>query len=135
MKRIAIVGGICASFLLTGALSAWAQDDHHDDAREEHHEAKQEEHHEQERRDEHARRIDDAHFRQHFGRDHHFVIHHVTVVEGHPQFAYGGYNFRVVEAWPVGWSYEDQTYIDFVDGGYFLFDLAHPGVRIAVTVL
>jgi hypothetical protein len=127
MKRFAIVGGICASFLLAGALSAWAQDEHHDDA-------KQEEHHEQERQ-EHAKRIDDAHFHQHFGRDHHFVIHKVTVVEGRPQFAYGGYSFQIVEAWPAGWSYSDQCYIDFIDGEYFLFDLAHPGIRIAVLVI
>ena len=146
MKRFAVIGSICASFLLCGALNAWAQDEHRDDAREEHHEAKQEEHHEQEqqrhdehqeaRHDEHAaRRIDEAHFRQHFGRDHHFVIHHVTMVEGRPRFSYGGYNFVIAQAWPLGWSYDDQCYIDYIDGEYFLFDLNHPGIRIAVDIL
>ena len=62
-------------------------------------------------------------------------IRHVNVVEGRPRFAYGGYNFEIVQAWPHGWSYNDNTYIDFVDGGYYLFNDRHPGVRVAVTVL
>ncbi len=135
MKRLAIVGGICASFLLGAAMTAVAQDEHRDEKQDEHHEAKQEEHHDEARHDEHARRIDDAHFRQHFGHDHHFAIRHVTIVGGRPHFAYGGYNFEIAQPWPGGWSYNDNCYIDFVDGGYFLFDLRHPGVRVAVTVL
>jgi len=135
MKRLAIVGGICASFLLGAAMTAVAQDEHRDEKQDEHHDAKQEEHHDEARHDEHARRIDDAHFRQHFGHDHHFAIRHVTIVGGRPHFAYGGYNFEIAQPWPGGWSYNDNCYIDFVDGGYFLFDLRHPGVRIAVTVL
>jgi hypothetical protein len=88
-----------------------------------------------EKRDEHARRIDDEHFRAHFGREHHFAVRHVEVVGGRPHFAYGGYNFEIAEPWPAGWAYTDNCYIDFVDGGYFLFNLKHPGVRVAVTVL
>jgi hypothetical protein len=128
MKRFLAVGGICGAVLLCGAMTAYAQDEH-----EHHEEAKQEEHHEQ--RAEEKRRIDDEHFRSHFGHDHHFAIRHVTLVGGRPHFAYGGYNFEIVDAWPHGWSYNDNCYIDFVDGGYFLFNLRHPGVRIAVTVL
>jgi hypothetical protein len=133
MKRFLAVGSVCGAFLLGGALTAFAQEEHHDEARqEEHHE---QEKHEEMRHDEHMRRIDDEHFRSHFGHDHHFAIRHVTVVGGRPHFAYGGYNFEIVDAWPRGWSYNDNCYIDYVDGGYFLFNLAHPGVRIAVTVL
>jgi len=40
-----------------------------------------------------------------------------------------------VNAWPEGWWYRDNCYIDLVDRGYFLFNLAHPGVRISVSVL
>jgi hypothetical protein len=126
MKRFLAVGGICGAVLLSGAMSAYAQDEHHE-------EAKQEEHHEQ--KVEEKRRIDDEHFRAHFGHDHRFAIRHVTTVGGRPHFAYSGYNFEIVDAWPAGWSYNDDCYIDFVDGGYFLFNLKHPGVRIAVTVL
>jgi len=131
MNRLLVVGGVCGAFLLGGALTAVAQDDHHD----EHHD---EARHEEARHDEHVqerRRIDDEHFRAHFGHDHHFAIRHVTIVGGRPHFAYGGYNFEIVDAWPAGWSYRDNCYIDFVDGGYFLFNLAHPGIRISLTVL
>jgi hypothetical protein len=130
MKRFAVVGSVCVAFLLGGAMTALAQDEHKD---EHHDDARQEERH-----DEHAaehKRIDDAHFRAHFGHNHHFAIKHVTIVEGRPHFAYGGYNFEIVDAWPAGWSYDDNCYIDFVDGGYFLFDLAHPGIRISIMVL
>jgi hypothetical protein len=141
MKRFAVIGAICASFLLGGILSAVAQDEHPDDNRD-NREVRQDERHDQqeERRDERRdareeRRIDDAHWRQHFGHEHHFAIHHVTVVEGHPRFTYGGYTFAIMQPWPAGWSYNDDCYIDYVDGAYYLFDLRHPGVRIAVTVM
>jgi hypothetical protein len=129
MKRFA-VGTICAALLFAGTIPVVAQDEHRDDK-----DARQEERHDDVRRDEHARRIDDEHFRAHFGHDHHFAVRHVEVVEGRPRFAYGGYNFEIAQPWPAGWAYTDDCYIDFVDGGYFLFNLRHPGVRIAVTVL
>ena len=125
MKRFAAVGTICAALLFAGMIPVLAQDEHRDDK-----EARQEEKH-----DDHTRRIDDEHFRAHFGRDHHFAVRHVEVVGGRPHFAYGGYNFEIAEPWPAGWAYTDNCYIDFVDGGYFLFNLKHPGVRVAVTVL
>jgi hypothetical protein len=111
-------------------MTTLAQEEHRDEHKDE---VRKDEHHEAEHRE--VRRIDDAHFRQHFGRDHHFAIRHVTMVGGRPHFAYDGYNFEIVDVWPHGWSYRDNCYIDFVDGGYFLFDLAHPGIRISVTVL
>jgi hypothetical protein len=82
-----------------------------------------------------AARIPEERFRASYGRQHVFHVNHVTVVDGSPRFAYGGYNFVLVEAWPAGWSYTDDCYIDYVDGEYFLFDLLHPGVRIAITVV
>jgi hypothetical protein len=134
MKRYAVVSAICISFLIGGAISAFAQDDHRDD-KEVRQEDKHDQEHQEAKHDEHMRRIDDEHFRAHFGRDHHFAIRHVEIVGGHPHFAYGGYNFEIAQPWPAGWAYTDDCYIDFVDGGYFLFDLRHPGVRLAVTVL
>jgi hypothetical protein len=58
-----------------------------------------------------------------------------VIVQGQPQFQYSGYNFQLVDAWPEGWEYTDDCYIDYLDGEYFLFDLLHPGVRIAVFVV
>jgi hypothetical protein len=80
-------------------------------------------------------RIPEDKFRSHFGRQHTFVVNRVTVVEGRPHFQYGGFGFQLVEVWPVGWAYTDDCYIDFIDGEYFLFNLRHPGVRVAVVVV
>ncbi|MGA8762105.1 MAG: hypothetical protein WB562_04365 [Candidatus Sulfotelmatobacter sp.] len=79
-------------------------------------------------------RIPDDKFRAHFGHSHTFKARTV-IVEGQPRFQYGGYSFTLVDAWPVGWAYTDDCYIDYVDGEYFLFDLLHPGVRVAVFVV
>jgi len=78
--------------------------------------------------------IPDDKFRTHFGRGHTFTAKTV-IVAGQPQFSYSGYTFELVDAWPVGWAYSDDCYIDYIDGEYFLFDLLHPGVRIAVFVV
>ena len=79
--------------------------------------------------------IPDDKFRASFGRQHTFVMQRSTVAQGQPTFQYGGYSFTVVDAWPVDWAYTDECYIDYVDGEYFLFDLAHPGVRLAIVVV
>src|SRR5271166_6324435 len=78
--------------------------------------------------------IPDDRFRSHFGRGHHFRAQGV-IVQGQPQFQYGGYTFELVDAWPADWAYTDDCYIDYIDGEYFLFDLLHPGVRIAIVVV
>jgi hypothetical protein len=80
-------------------------------------------------------RIPDDKFRAHFGRQHTLVVNRITVVEGQPRFQYSGYWFTIVDPWPVGWAYTDECYIDDVDGEYFLFDLLHPGIRIAIVVV
>jgi hypothetical protein len=79
-------------------------------------------------------RIPDDKFRSNFGREHHFSIGRPTMVNNRPGFVYGGYSFVIVDPWPVGWAYTDETYVDFIDGEYFLFDVLHPGVRIALFV-
>jgi hypothetical protein len=78
--------------------------------------------------------IPDDKFRAQFGRSHTFSARTV-IVQGQPQFQYGGYGFQLVDAWPEGWAYTDDCYIDYIDGEYFLFDLLHPGVRVAVFVV
>ena len=157
MKRFAIVVSISASFLLAGAVSAVAQDEHREreeERKEERHGAHEEQRHEaheerraEERHEAHEervaheerrvelRRISDDHFHAHFGREHYFAVGHVSVVAGHPHFAYGGYRFEIGQPWPARWAYTDHCYIDFVEGRYFLFNARYPGVRVAVAVV
>jgi len=78
--------------------------------------------------------IPDDKFRAHFGQGHHFNARTV-IVQGQPRFQYSGYTFELVDVWPVEWAYTDDCYIDYVDGEYFLIDLFHPGVRIALIVV
>jgi len=78
--------------------------------------------------------IPDDKFRSHFGKEHHFHPSRPTVVNGQPTFVYGGYSFIMVDPWPAEWAYSDDCYIDYVDGEYFLFDVLHPGVRVALFV-
>ena len=40
-----------------------------------------------------------------------------------------------VDPWPVEWVYTDDCYIEYIDGDYFLFDVLHPGVRVALFVV
>jgi hypothetical protein len=79
--------------------------------------------------------IPDDKFRGSFGREHHFAIHQATTVQGQPGFTYGGYSFILPDGWPAGWAYTDDCYVDYIDGEYFLFDLLHPGVRVALIVV
>ncbi|MGA9354509.1 MAG: hypothetical protein WBV46_12525 [Terriglobales bacterium] len=79
-------------------------------------------------------RIPDDKFRSSFGRSHTFHPSRPVIVNNQPTFNYGGYSFVMVDAWPAGWAYTDDCYIDYIDGEYFLFDLLHPGVRIELFV-
>jgi hypothetical protein len=79
-------------------------------------------------------RIPDDKFRASFGKQHHFSIGHRTTINNRPGFQYGGYSFVIVDAWPADWAYTDDCYVDYIDGEYFLFDLLHPGMRIALSV-
>jgi hypothetical protein len=106
------------------------------------HDEHQQNHPEQARPEEHAARpqgrgghIPDDKFREHFGRQHTVVIRQPVIIEGQPRFQFGGYWFVISDPWPVGWAYTDDCYVDYVDGDYFLFDLLHPGVRVALFVV
>jgi hypothetical protein len=80
-------------------------------------------------------RISDARFRSNFGREHEFHVGNPVLVGGYSRFHYGGYWFGFVEPWPVGWYYTDDVYIDYVDGGYYMYNPYDPGVRFALTVV
>jgi hypothetical protein len=77
-----------------------------------------------------ARRIPDQDFRAHFGREHAFRV----ARRDDRRFNYGGYWFVYSQPWPEGWSYDDDVYVDDVDGEYYLIDPVHPGVRLLVIV-
>jgi hypothetical protein len=80
-------------------------------------------------------RIPDDKFRAQFGRQHTFKLNRTTTAQGQPGFQYGGYTFAFVDVWPADWAYTDDCYVDYIDGEYFLFDLLHPGVGVAIVVV
>lgn len=84
-------------------------------------------------------RIPDQDFKSHFGQEHKFSVKQVvtttTIVPNQTRFVYTGYTFVFVDPWPAGWALDDDCYIDYVDGGYFLLDPEHPGVQIALTIV
>ncbi|MGA2903935.1 MAG: hypothetical protein ABSD98_08885 [Candidatus Korobacteraceae bacterium] len=80
-------------------------------------------------------RIPDDRFHANFGEGHRFAISQPVMVGGYSRFQYGGYWFGFVEPWPVGWYYTDQVYVDYVGGGYYLFNPFYPGVRVEIAVV
>ena len=82
--------------------------------------------------------IPDQKFKASFGHQHRFaarqVIQTTTVVAGQTQFVYSGFTFIILDPWPSDWLYTDDCYIDYEDDDYFLVDLLHPGIRIALFV-
>jgi hypothetical protein len=80
-------------------------------------------------------RIPDQRFHSNFGREHHFHVGNPVLVGGYSRFQYGGYWFGFVEPWPDGWYYTDDVYIDYVDGGYYIYDPYYPGTRFAISVV
>lgn len=83
-----------------------------------------------------GRHIPDDQFRAHFGREHHFRVQRSEIVNvEQPVVVYGGYSWELAEPWPSDWSYDDDCYIDELNGEYFLFDVMHPGMQIAVFIL
>jgi hypothetical protein len=80
-------------------------------------------------------RIPDERFHSNFGREHHFHVGNPVLVGGYSRFQYGGFWFGFVEPWPEGWYYTDDVYIDYVDGGYYMYDPYYPGARFAISVV
>jgi hypothetical protein len=82
--------------------------------------------------------IPDDQFKAHFGRPHTFPVKRVitttTVIPNQTQFFYSGYTFIFLDPWPTEWLPADDCFIDYIDGEYFLFDVLHPGIRVALFV-
>ena len=83
--------------------------------------------------------IPDPKFKASFGRQHTFkvnrIINTTTIVPGQTQFVVSGFTFIVLDPWPAEWLFTDDVFIDFVDDDYFLFDVFHPGIRVALFVV
>jgi hypothetical protein len=80
-------------------------------------------------------RIPDDRFSSNFGSGHRFRIGSPRMVDGYSRFNYGGYWFGFVQPWPVGWYYTDDVYVDYVDGGYYLYNPYYPGARVSINVV
>jgi len=80
-------------------------------------------------------RIPDDRFRSNFGSGHSFHMGNPVMVGGYSRFQYGGFWFGFVDPWPVDWYYTDDFYIDYVDGGYYMYNPYYPGARFAITVV
>jgi hypothetical protein len=85
-------------------------------------------------------RVPEDRFKHYFGNDHYFRIYRLPLVYvgGYPRFQYDGYWVTFVDPWPEDWAptwYEsDDVYIDYTGDGYYLYNRAHPGIGIAVTI-
>ena len=77
-----------------------------------------------------VRRIRQEDFTAHFGREHRFHVER----RDDRRFNYGGYWFQFSDPWPSAWSYDDDVYVDDIDGEYYLIDPARPGIRILLVV-
>jgi outer membrane biosynthesis protein TonB len=83
--------------------------------------------------------IPDDQFKAHFGRPHTFPVKQVitttTIIPNQTRFVDAGYTFIILDPWPAEWLLTDDCFIDYIDDEYFLFDVFHPGVRIALFVV
>jgi hypothetical protein len=87
----------------------------------------------------HAQRgktIPEDKFRASFGRQHTFHVQRTQVINNpQPIIFVTGYQFQLLDPWPAEWAFEDDCYIDYIDGEYFLFNAFHPGIRVAVVII
>ena len=88
----------------------------------------------------HGYRVPHERYRVWFGPAHRFRVHAlpVLVVAGHPRFHYHGYWVTMVDPWPeywaVNWYETDDVYVAYVNDGYYLYNVRHPGVAVAVNI-
>jgi hypothetical protein len=77
-----------------------------------------------------VRRIPDEKFRASFGREHHFHVER----RDDRRFNYSGFWFVYNEPWPGDWDYNDDVYVDYIDGEYYLINPRRPGVHLLIIV-
>ena len=85
-------------------------------------------------------RIPEDRFHSFFGPDHAFRMfsYPMVTVGGYPRFEYGGLWFSVLDPWPEYWAEnwydDDDVYVVYYEGGYYLYNRRYPDDRIAMTV-
>ena len=82
----------------------------------------------------HYGRISNASYRDHFGQGHSFHMGHPQMKGGYNRFQYGGYSFGYDQGWPEGWGYNDDLYVVYIDGAYYLCDLRFPGIQLTLDI-
>jgi len=82
----------------------------------------------------HYGRISDDHYRANFGHDHSFHMIRPQMISGYQRFQYDGYWFGFNQGWPSGWSYDDNVYVEYVGGAYYMYDIRHPGIHITLSL-
>jgi hypothetical protein len=85
-------------------------------------------------------RIPPARFNGYFGPGHGFRIYGLPLVifGGYPRFQCNGYWFSMLDPWPESWAgnwyQNDEVYVSYSNGGYYLYNQSYPGIGIAVSV-
>jgi hypothetical protein len=80
-----------------------------------------------------GRQIPEDRFHASFGSAHEFHIGHPVMIGSQASFQFGGFWFGMVDPWPAAWLYSDPVYVDFVNGGYVLVNVAHPDVQLDLS--
>jgi hypothetical protein len=79
-------------------------------------------------------RISNANYGAHFGHGHSFHMGRPQMIGGYNRFQYGGYWFGYNQGWPIGWDYNDDCYVVYEDGAYYMYNLRHPGIHISLNI-
>jgi hypothetical protein len=82
----------------------------------------------------HYGRIPDDHYRAYFGRGHAFRMGPPRFIDGYNRFQYSGYWFGYNQPWPSGWGYNDDVYVEYVGGAYYLYNPRHSGIHITLNL-
>lgn len=77
-------------------------------------------------------RISEGRYHRNFGNQHQFRVKKRDY--RHRRFSYGNYNWTFLDPWPFDWSYNDDVYVDYEDGGYWLYNTQHGDSRISITI-
>jgi hypothetical protein len=82
----------------------------------------------------HYGRIPDDRYRAHFGRVHAFRMGRPQFIDGYNRFQYSGYWFGYNQPWPSGWDYNDDVYVVYVGGAYYMYNRRHSGIHITLNL-